>query len=67
MHDVFYLFLQGQKIIKKRWIDKKIVEQLKFETGRNNKEYKIESICNNAVYTRKSETGYLLGLYYLIS
>lgn len=35
----------------------------KFETS-NNKEYKIKTIQNNAVYTKKIG-GHLLGLYYL--
>ena len=30
-------------------------------------EYKIEAICNSAVYVRESETGYLSEFYYLVS
>ena len=43
------------------------MEKLKFEVGDNNEKYKVESICNSAVYTRELEAGYLLGLYYLVS
>ena len=61
------MFLQEQDITKKGQVDKKIVEQLEFETDSNTKEYKIESTCNSAVYTRKLEAGYVSGLYYLVS
>ena len=44
-----------------------ITERLEFEACDNNKEYEVEDICNNAVYTRKLEVGYLLGFYYLVS
>ena len=57
------MFLLEQNNIKKEQVDKKIVEQLKFEAGGNNKEYKIEDICNSTVYARKLEADYLLGLY----
>ena len=29
--------------------------------------YKVEAICNSAVYAKESESGHFLGLYYLIS
>ena len=38
----------------------------KLDAGNNSGEYKVEAICNNAVYARKSESGYLSGLYYLV-
>ena len=50
----------------KRRVDKKIAEQLEFETSGNNKEYKVENICDSAVYARESEAGYLTNLYYLV-
>ena len=37
----------------------------KFEVG-NNKEYKVEAICNSIVYAKKID-GYLPGLYYLVT
>ena len=43
------------------------MEQLKFEAGGNNKEYKMEGICDSMVYARELEMGYLPGLYYLVS
>lgn len=42
--------------------------QLKFkDNGGNEEEYKVEIIYNSAVYVKKSESGHLLGLYYLVS
>ena len=52
-----------QIIIKKNSIDKNAI---KLGTGNNNsKKYKIESICENILYTRES-MGYLSRLYYLV-
>ena len=48
-------------------MDKKTAEQLEFEAGRNNTEYKVEGIRDSAVYARESKTGQLLGLYYPVS
>ena len=59
--------LLEQDIIKKGRVDEKTVKQLEFEAGGNNQEYKMEGICDNAVYARESEAGHLLGLYYLVS
>ena len=58
--------LDQNTTIKKR-VDKKTIKQLEFETGGDNEEYKVEDICDNAVYIRESKVGYLLGLYYLVS
>ena len=59
--------LLEQNIIRKRRVNKKTAEQPEFETGKDNKEYKIESICDNTIYARESKVGYLPGLYYLVS
>ena len=59
--------LLEQDTTKKGQIDKKTAKQLEFEAGGNNKEYKLEDICNSTVYARESEAGHLLGFYYLIS
>ena len=67
IYKIFYISLLEQEITKKRQVDKKTMEQLEFKAGSNNKEYKIESICNSAVYARKLEAGHLSGFYYLIS
>ena len=59
--------LLEQDITKKGQVDEKTVEQLEFEASGDNVEYKVEGICNNAVYARELEAGHLPGLYYLVS
>ena len=59
--------LLEQDNTKKGRVDKKTVEQLEFKSGGNNEEYEVEDICNSVVYAKESETGHLLGLYYLVS
>ena len=59
--------LLEQDNTKKRRVDKKIIEQLKFEVASDNEEYKVECICDNTVYARELEVGYVPGLYYLVS
>ena len=59
--------LLKQDTTRKGRMDEKIAEQLEFEASGNNKEYKVEGICDSAVYIRKSEAGHLPGLYYLVS
>ena len=56
-----------QDITKKGWVDEKTAEKLEFEAGGDNEEYKVEDICDNAVYAKESEAGHLPSLYYLIS
>lgn len=51
-----------QDITKKEYVD---ISQIKLDK-RVNKEYKVEVICDSAVYAKKSEIEYLPGLYYLI-
>ena len=58
--------LLEQDITKKGRVDKKTAEQLEFEVGGNNEEYKVEGICDSAVYARQSEVGHLSYLYYLV-
>ena len=67
IHDVFYISLLEQNIIRKGRMDEKTAEQLEFEAGSDNEEYEVEGICDSAVYARESEVGHLLGLYYLVS
>ena len=67
IHNVFHIFLLEQDTTRKGRVDKKTAEQLEFETGGNNKEYKIEGICDSAVYAWKSEADHLLYFYYLVS
>ena len=66
MHNVFHISLLEQDITKKGVVDEKTAEQLEFEAGGNNEEYKVEGICNGVVYARESKAGHLSALYYLI-
>ena len=59
--------LLEQNTTRKGWVNEKTAEQLQFEAGSNNEEYKVEGICDSAVYTMELEAGHLLGLYYLVS
>ena len=54
-----------QDTTKKERLDEKVME-LDFEAS-NSKEYEVEAIRDSAVYEVESESGYLLGLYYLIA
>ena len=60
------MFLLEQNTKKKGKVDKKIAIQLEFDISVNNKEYKMEGICNSVVYAKKLETSHLSGLYYLV-
>ena len=57
--------LLEQNITRKGQVDKTI-SQLEFQDNID-KEYEVEAICDSAVYAKKSESGHLLGLYYLVS
>ena len=50
---------------KKERVHKENAEEL--DTGDNSREYEVEVIWDSTVYARESESGYLLGLYYLVS
>ena len=65
--NVFYVSLLEQDTKRKKWVDIKIAEPLKFKTSSNNEEYKVESICNSAIHAKELEAGQLSGLYYLVS
>ena len=56
------MLLLEQDIIRKRWVDKNLIE---FKAGKN-KEYKVEEIWNSTVYAKKSVADHLLSFYYLI-
>ena len=67
IYDVFYMSLLEQDIIRKGWVDKKI-RQIKFDASNNDsREYKVEAIWDNAVYTQELKLGHLPDLYYLVS
>ena len=56
--------LLEQDTIQKKWVDENDVTEL--DAGNNkSKKYKVEAICDSAVYARKS-VGHLPGLYYLV-
>ena len=54
--------LLEQDIIKKERV-KKVPE---LDVGNNSEEYEVEAIRDSAVYAIESESGHLLGLYYLV-
>ena len=58
--------LLEQDITRKRRVDEE-VKQIEFDIGNNNGRYKVKAIWDSVVYTRESESGHLLGLYYLVS
>ena len=63
IYKVFHMSILEQDTIRKGRINEFAV--LEFDKG-NNKEYKIEIIWDNAVYTKKADR-HLLGLYYLVA
>lgn len=64
IYNNYNLALLKQDISKKEQVEKAII-QLKVEAD-NNEKYKVKSIDENAVYTRKLEGHHLAGFYYLI-
>ena len=44
----------------------KTVKKLEFEAGKDIKKYKVEAICNNAIYTNKAKAR-LPGFHYLVA
>ena len=54
--------LLEQKTTRKEWVDKIVTE---LDAG-NSKEYKMETIWDNAIYTKKLEISQLPNFYYLI-
>ena len=63
IYNVFHVLLLEQETTKKEWVDKRVAE---LETGKS-KKYKVEAIWDSAVYTAKSKSGQLPGLYYLVA
>ena len=64
--DLFHISLLEQNITNKRQVDKQALPKLKrkFEVG-NKKEYKLEAVIDNTVYSHAVET-HLLCFYYLV-
>ena len=58
------MLLLEQDTTRKGRVDEIVTE---LDAGSNDSgEYKVEAICNSAVYTRESKSGYLPGLYCLV-
>lgn len=61
------MLLLEHDVTKKGQADK-VISYLEFESDDSNeKKYKVEAICNNVVYVKKSKSSHLSGLDYLIS
>ena len=65
MHDLFHVSLLEKNTTRKERVDER-VKELKLVAG-DSEEYEVEAIWNSAVYTNKSESGQLPGLYYLVA
>ena len=65
VYNVFHVLLLEQDTTRKGLMSKKILE---LDAGnKDSEEYKVEAICESAVNANKSESGHLLGLYYLVA
>lgn len=60
------MLLLKQDITRKEQIDQNNATKLDAGEDKDRK-YKLEVILNSAVYIRKSKSGYLLGIYHLVS
>ena len=65
IYDVYHVFPLKQDITRKERVHEENAEEL--DAGDDSREYKVKAIRDSAVYTRKSESGHLPGLYYLVS
>ena len=63
IYNVFHVSLLEQDTIMKEWVDRDVT---KLDASNDSDKYKVEVICNSVIYTKKSESGYLLRLYYLV-
>ena len=67
IYNIFYILLLEQNITRKRQVDKNATKLVELDAGNNDSgEWKIEAICNSAVYTRES-ADHLPKFYYLVS
>ena len=57
--------LLEQNTIKKGQMDENDATEL--DAGNDSSKYKVEAIRNSVVYAKESKSGYLRGLYYLVS
>ena len=65
IHNFFHVSLLEQNTTKNGQVNNTQLD-FDFEAG-NNKEYEVDGIRDSAVYTKKSITGQLAKLYYLVS
>ena len=63
IYDVFHVSLLKQDTTRKGRED---VENVELDVGDKNREYEVQAIRDSEVYVRESESGHLLGLYYLV-
>ena len=67
IYDVFHVSLLEQDNTRKGQVDEE-VRQIEFNASDDDGgKYKVEAIWDSAVSARKSKSGHLLGLYYLVS
>ncbi len=59
------MLLLEQVITRKMWINKTLLEPKREFEARDNKEYKVEAIIDNVVYSKEADNQ-MLGFYYLI-
>ena len=66
IHDVFYISLLEQDIIRKERVNENNVAEL--DTGDNEgREYKVKAIRDEAIYAKKSKLSHIPRFYYLVS
>lgn len=53
IYDIFHISLLKQDTIKKKQV-KELLEPEQKLNSKDNKEYKIKTICNNEVYTKEA-------------
>lgn len=59
------MLLLEYDITKKEQVDKNTTIQLEFKAN-NDKEYKVKTVWDNAIYKKISKAGHLPKLYYLV-
>ena len=53
IHDVFYMSLLEQNTTRKGRVDKNVIQLTELDADDDeNNEYKVEAICDSAIYTR---------------
>ena len=69
IHNIFYVSLLKQNTTKRERIDLKALlepkKNIEFEV-KGDKEYKVKTIINSAVYGQQTNNNQIPGLYYLV-